>query len=1031
MPRFRPDGLVSSEFHIQRQRPGVLLSGCLPWLLVAFSTTGQLAGRAASLPTLTTIRQVRLLSKAEANRGYPVRLKGVVTFYHVSRTAVDLSQVGGLSTNMFVQDSTAGNWVDIGRSGLSLAVGTEVELEGVTFQSDFAPDIVQARWKILGRAPMPKPLRAEFGRLASTKEDSRWVEAEGIIRSAEMMFGDLRLDIAMDGGRITAFIPDFEQTIPAELVDARVRVNGVCGARFNSRDQIRGVILFVPELKYVHIIEPGSADPSAIPMRPVGSLLRFTIGGATGHRVRVQGTVTLQRLGRLLFIKDKDGSMRAETTQDTRVSPGTMVEVVGFPGMGEAEPVLQEASFRVVGQGKPPVPVRASGEQLAKGDRDGELVQIEGQLLDRTLTQSEQILIVKSGGEVVQAKLEDDHALRELNAIAPRSRLRLAGISSFEGRNGSGPGALRLLLRSAKDIVVLSRPPWWTIRHAAWIFGTMGGLIIATMAWLGILKRKVRQQTKVISRRLEREAALEQRYRLLFERNLAGVYRMSPKGNIVDCNDACAEILGYSNKLELLWGRPQRTLGLDKAIARLLVADDRISGAEVRLQRQTGPDLWLLVNANRTESDGGRYIDGTLIDITELKHTVQALEERTTELAATKNAAEAANRAKSEFLANMSHEIRTPMNGVLLATELAVAENPSPLQREYLETIRSSGEGLLSLLNDLLDLSKIEAGKMELHVADFSLRECLTECVNLLGTRAQQKKLELTCVVEENIPELVSGDCLRFRQIILNLLGNAIKFTESGFVRIRAVYRRGGADETTCHFSVEDSGVGIPADKLEAVFQEFEQADSSTTRRFGGTGLGLAISKKLAQLMGGRMWAESELGKGSTFHFAVSFRGAGVAQAPVPERAVVREAGKRAAGLRVLLAEDNAVNKRLASRLVEKHGHTVVGVDNGKEAVERFGAEAFDVVLMDIHMPEMDGLEATKLIRQREETGGKHTPIIAMTASAMKQDREACFEAGMDAYISKPIYPEELLAMLEQVTGAANFAKRTPVLTQK
>ena len=1009
------------------------LSALLCLLLpAAFASPSQQVGRGPNLPTLTSVRQMRSLSKEQANLGYPVRIRGVVTFYHLSRSAKDLSLLGGLYTNMFIQDASGGNWVAIDKSQPELATGTLIDLEGKTSQSDFSPDIVDARWRVVGQGVMPVPRRSEFGPLASTKEDSQWIEAEGIVRSAEKVFGDLRLDIAMDGGRINAFIPDFKEAIPSQLVDARIRVQGVCGARFNSKDQLRGVILFIPALKYVRIIEPGPGEASAIPVQSVGSLLHFTIGGATGHRVRIQGTVTLQRFGRLLFVKDKDGSIRVETTQKTLAAPGAVVDVVGFPGLGETEPFLQQAYFRVVGHTFPPVPVHASGEELAKGDREGELVEIDGQLLDRTLTPREQILIVKSGNEVVQAQLEDDQSLKGLEKIAPGSWLRLAGISSFDSGRGSGPDALRLLLRSPNDIIVLSRPPWWTFRHAAWIVGMMAMLIVAIMAWLGILKRKVREQTRLISQRLEREAALEQRYRLLFERNLAGVYRMMSNGHIVDCNDACAQILGYQTRADLLEDTAQQRLGLDGEIARLLLAEDRISGAEICLRRQTGRDLWVLVNANLTEGGNGQFIDGTLIDITELKQTVQALEERTTELDAMKNAAEAANRAKSEFLANMSHEIRTPMNGVLLATELAVADNPSPLQREYLETIRSSGEGLLSLLNDLLDLSKIEAGKMELHISDFSLRDCLTECVNLLGTQAQRKNLEVTCAVDENIPDVVSGDCLRLRQVILNLLGNAIKFTQEGFVRIRADWMRESPETFACHFSVEDTGVGIPGDKLSSVFREFEQADSSTTRRFGGTGLGLTISKKLVQLMGGTMWVESTLGQGSVFHFVVSFRGAVGAVPPmVREPRRERAVKPSAIRLRVLLAEDNEVNKRLAARLIEKQGHRVASVGNGREAVERMATEAFDVILMDVHMPEMDGLEATRLIRRAEGVSGRHTPIIAMTASAMKQDREACFAAGMDAYISKPIYPEALLAMLEQVAGGPDFAKRTPALTEK
>lgn len=1106
---------------------GFCAAGCVSWAEVVTPNT-----------PIRSAQAIRTMTPGMAERHIRVVLDAVVTY-------VDLPW-----QNLFVQDGTAGIYVFLNDCVLTGTpeAGSRVRIEGVTIPGQFVPGIGgHVHVTVLGQAPLPKPVIANEQELFSGLLDSQWTQLNGVVRFAEVRRDHLYVSLDRQGRRLTLRMNQVPSDLMRSLPDSEVQVTGVVSTQFNQRRQVIGVNMVVPDRALIRIVRP-APDPFSMPLSHAANLGQFS-GAASNHRVHIKGVVEARENSDTMYVSDRGVAIAVRGKCDAHV--GDLVDVAGFPELGDYHRTLADSLCHHAGRGTlmPARQVRVEDvlqnnvndqaadtvNDLATLSTDAEVLQVSGAAAFT--------ILLKSGDTVFEAT-EGEKPKKDLLLLEPGSHVRVQGLCLIRYDQFQRAVGFRIIVRRPSDVMLLSRPSWWNARHTFWVLGaTLAGAAVI-LFWVLTLRRRVEQQTAALREKLLSGAKLERRYQRLFESNLAAVVSVDTGGRILDCNTAFGLLLGrdaaslvgtaFYNYLVSLpdFGRFTSTV----------MATGAAPNTELALHRGDSSTIVVIASGILTEMEGDeRIIQATLIDITAQKQIEH-------ELIKSKEAAEIASQLKSEFLASMSHEIRTPLNGMLGMTSLALAGNIDSEVREYLQMAQDSATHLLSLLNDVLDYSKIEAGRMDLERVPFEPRDVIRRAVRTLAVKAHEKRLEILYSVDDSVPRFVLGDPHRLQQVLLNLMGNAVKFTSVGQVMVRAKAESKGSEINLC-VRVEDSGPGIPDDKRKQIFEPFIQADDSTTRKFGGTGLGLSISAQLVRLLGGEISVDSKLGEGSTFAFNCMF-GANQAKCVdgIPDRVALagREAvvcvenaaleleltrSLRAWGMQVLsmqvaaamgnkwllssarplvicdcrcgeanliaafefwrdqpngpipvvlldaidmrslvdrckaknvafllkpvdaeelrsvltrcleqysapaepipsievasaatpgrrlsvlVAEDNLVNQKLASALLRKAGHDVEIVANGRDAVRAAASKRYDVILMDVQMPEMDGFEATACIRNFEKES-RNVPIIALTAHALEGYREKCMKAGMNEFLTKPIDSTRLMAALNSI----------------
>ncbi|HEY9156149.1 MAG TPA: ATP-binding protein, partial [Opitutaceae bacterium] len=952
---------------------------------------------------LQTIGEVRQLTSTEASTGRPLDVSGVVTW---SLPGEDF---------FYLQDVSGGIRVHADHNKFATPDnGKRLQIKGVSYNTGFAPGVDAEQIVDLGAMGTPRPPEVTLDQAMTGSEEGQWVEMRGFLSRIETVDQWHCIHVTTPAGEFIARLRSSQNW--SANAGSLIRVHGACEALLDENQRISQITLRVPYLHDLSIDEEAPADPFQLPIRPVNSLAQLSaLRGLT--RAHVTAIVQYQVPGRYIYVRDADLGLLVFSPSRQVVDPGDTIEVVGLLGREGVRTVLRESVFRKISTGPAPEAKVVDDVSKIAISLDSRLVKVRGTLIEVVPSATSTRLTMQNGRTVFEALF--DHAMDSSlpKYAVPGAGLELTGIYHVDFDDSRQSRGFQLLLRSATDVVVYQKPRLWTVQRALGFSGILGGCTLAGFLWVVALRRRVSKQTEQIRTQLQKEGMLENRQRGIIENASDFIFTTDLDGRFTSFNPAGERMTGYDRQTALTMNIRDLLVHNDPNVKPITLIPDNDGTVTFQhpLRTRDGRSIWIETSSRLLREGESASILGIVRDISERKQIEETLKHA-------RDAAEANTKAKSEFLANMSHEIRTPMNAVIGMSNLLLDTSLDEQQRDFAETIRNGAEALLTVLNDILDFSKIEAGRMQFETLDFDLRETVESTAELLAARAAAKDLELIVSVAPNLTNLLRGDPSRLRQVLLNLLGNAIKFTQAGEVVLRVEARAEHGSEIEINFEVADTGVGIAPEEQARLFKPFSQADSSTTRRFGGTGLGLAISKQIVELMGGVCSVRSTPGAGSVFSFTAKFARQ-MDQVARPLAVDGSDSGKsvliaaRSAGMRTMLEESaRAFGLRPICAASMEEALRLLRVSIEKN--DPFAALALDAKLI-------VNQEARAL--QQARSAVTNLPVILMTALNQSVRTEVAPENTVS--INKPIKQNEWLNALKRAFGFSSAANALPTPT--
>ncbi|MBE2215518.1 MAG: response regulator [Opitutaceae bacterium] len=955
----------------------------------------------AGLATLRLVDQVLALPREVAEKGGPVQLSGAVAWSYPE------------IRHFFLVDATGGVRVTLPDGADVPPPGSSVSVAGATAFGDFAPGVAARRVDLLGLINLPEARDISFEQAMTGMEDAQWVALRGLVRAADDDGPWTRLDLSTTGGELAVYAP--RDPVYRTRVGAIVRARGICAAQANARLQLTGVRLWLRGPGDLQVEEPAPADPfapDAVRAVSLAGLRQFSTLQTANRRIKLSGTVTHHVPGRFFYMQDSADAIQVLARGGIRLDPGDRVEVVGLPGSDTMRLVLREAEYRRLETGREPVPVRIDEHLTPDTAYENRLVRLHARVLETMSSGQDSRLVLESGGVVFAARLGSDEAGTPV--VEPQSRVELTGIYSVVFDEYRRPRAFVLQLRRSSDLDLIEAPPWFNARTAARLMGVAVLVLLLGLGWVMSLRRRVKRQTDQIREQLASEAELKARQRDILENANDCIFTTDLGGRITAFNRAGERLTGYTRDEAMQLHLRDLFAGAEdaaRALAQLRVEQGDGVSFETRFRTRDGGLVWVEVSSRLL------VVDGRPAGLLGIVHDMTERRKFEDELAAARDAAQASAAAKSSFLANMSHEIRTPMNGVIGMANLLIDTPLAREQREFAETIRDSAESLLTILNDILDFSKIEAGKLRFDPVPFDLLATVDGTLDLLASRAAARQLALAADVPRAVPSHLVGDPGRLRQVLLNLVGNAIKFTETGEVLVQVACVARSPGHALLRFEVVDSGPGLSEEAQARLFQPFEQADSSTTRRFGGTGLGLAISRQIVGMMDGEIGVRSRPGEGATFWFTARF---GCEESPAGESpAVTLRDG------RVLVVEANAAVRRILAGHLAAWDASVVTAASAEEALASTRVAADDRRAFDLAIVDHDTLGSAGFVpfcaALRALPGAGHIRVLGLVPVDRRSDLATAQGPGFAGLLPKPVRRDSLIDAARQALAGAEI----------